>query len=63
MAFDTYVGGGQSSMRSLVAQLYRRYGTEISAACYRAAPRDRPTNGYDLYPSWLTAFGTLKMSV
>jgi len=62
LARDVYLDGGLALLRETVARLYRRYGDQIWAACYRAAARGRPTNGYDLYPSWLAAFGTLEMA-
>src|SRR5437773_2461148 len=59
---DTYLDGGLPVLRKTVARLYRRYGDQIWSACYRAAARGRPTNGYDIYSSWLEAFSTLSMA-
>jgi hypothetical protein len=59
---DTYLGGGLPMLRKTVQRLYQAYGDQIWSACYRAAERDRPSNGYDLYTSWLAAFDSLPMS-
>ena len=61
-ARDTYLDGGLPTLRKTVTRLYRRYGDQIWSACYRAAAHGRPTNGYDLYSSWVEAFSTLPMA-
>jgi hypothetical protein len=61
LARDTYIGGYDLG-DTTVYRLYKRYGDEIWSACYRAAARGRPSNGYDLYRSWLEAFSTLSMA-
>jgi hypothetical protein len=60
---NTYLDGGLPVLRKAVQRLYQRCGNEIWSACYRAAAGGRPTNGYDLYPNSLTAFGTLHMAI
>ena len=62
LAKNTYLGGGLPELRKTVTRLYRHYGDQIWSACYRAAASGRPTNGYDLYSSWIEAFSTLSMA-